>query len=412
MTQDRELPELEELARSVEMLADPLPPEQIRRLGTQRRRRRTALGAAAAVAAIALGSGVALSQTARTLDQTPDWAGTPSASPTPAPSPTPEPDGKVEPGPGARALTTANLLKASDVPVLGGQRVVVSPTGIGRPPAQVSLCFPDRGVAKLEAREMLGRNFAYRGGGAGGPSGEPTTDVPADQPTSDPGKEPTEPAPEPTEPPKEPTEPPSEPTSEPTEPAEEPTSPPAEPTPSPDPTVLPDEQTPAPGDQPTSGPGGGQTGNPGTEPTEPGDSPAPPPSVYSLALQFDSAAAAGKAYADVLDWPNSCAARLRDRGYRPLGTTADPSPVAVEVDGRRVGQFAEITYRAESDRSEAGWFESTGVTRVHDRLMITVSLVYGQDYNVSLDPDGDRQTGLPAHPQFALMTAAADRLAR
>ena len=60
---------------------------------------------------------------------------------------------------------------------------------------------------------------------------------------------------------------------------------------------------------------------------------------------------------------------------------------------------------------DAGYFESIGLTRVGDRLMITVSVVYGQDYNVSLDPAGDPETGLPPHPQFALIKAAAVRLA-
>ena len=44
-------------------------------------------------------------------------------------------------------------------------------------------------------------------------------------------------------------------------------------------------------------------------------------------------------------------------------------------------------------------------------MALTVSLVYGQDYNVSLDPAGDPDTELPAHPQFGLVTAAAERLA-
>ena len=78
---------------------------------------------------------------------------------------------------------------------------------------------------------------------------------------------------------------------------------------------------------------------------------------------------------------------------------------------RGSARFTELVYKEPGHvGDDAGCFESIGLARVGDRLMITVSVVYGQDYNVSLDPDGDAETGLPAHPQFALLKAAAKRL--
>jgi hypothetical protein len=57
-------------------------------------------------------------------------------------------------------------------------------------------------------------------------------------------------------------------------------------------------------------------------------------------------------------------------------------------------------------------FESLGVTRVDDRLMLTVRVVVGMDDNVSLEAEPDPSDGMLAHPQFGLVTAAAERLAR
>ena len=77
------------------------------------------------------------------------------------------------------------------------------------------------------------------------------------------------------------------------------------------------------------------------------------------------------------------------------------------------GEFAVIpTYRQQGGESDQdGYFESLGVTRVEDRLMLTVEVVRGMDDNVSLRPGGDPVSGMPEHPQFGLVRAAAERLA-
>ena len=95
--------------------------------------------------------------------------------------------------------------------------------------------------------------------------------------------------------------------------------------------------------------------------------------------------------------------------YEPIGKGIGWIPVRTGVGGAESG-FTEFTWRFIGDETGQGYFESVGVARVGDRIGLTVSLVYGQDYNVSLDPAGDPDTELPAHPQFGLVTAAAERL--
>jgi hypothetical protein len=133
------------------------------------------------------------------------------------------------------------------------------------------------------------------------------------------------------------------------------------------------------------------------------------PTLYTQAVQFDSTAAAEKAYLIYRDWLDSCPQTIKERGDTALGGGVGWTPVSTSVNGAKAG-FDEIVWRAASDGSEAGYFESIGLTRVDDRLAVTVWLVYGQDYNVSLDPKGDPDTGLPAHPQFGLLKAAAQHL--
>lgn len=418
MTGDREFRELAELARTAERLTRPMPAPQVRRLAT-RRRRRTVLGAAATVAALALGGGIAVSGGRSVLGQAPEPAITPPGVERPtAGLGTPRPDEPSEP---RRELSRANLLKASEIPRYGSQRVVVAEKGAGRPAARISLCFPDRGVAKLKARDSRSRNFARRGGGGGAPGGDQTTGPggePSRPPASEPpASEPSGPA-EPTGPPDEPTPPPPEPSHEPTE---EPTSPPPEPTDPPtdepgEPTASPDTSAPSDGD-PTSSRGrvpadpapGRETSGGPTDPDQSAEDPPARAGVYTTVLQFADARTADKAYERILDWRKDCEDTLADRGYRLLDSGWR---VPVTVDGRRVGEFVEVTYRRSGDSSGSRTFESTGVALVADRVMVTVSVVSGEDYQVSLDPEGDRQTGQSAHPQFALIRAAAERLVR
>jgi hypothetical protein len=141
--------------------------------------------------------------------------------------------------------------------------------------------------------------------------------------------------------------------------------------------------------------------------------PEPPfgsdPTVYTNVLQFDSAAAAAAAYTTYRNWLERCEAieaRGDDRLREPLSWIQAPTGVS----GAR-GGFTEVIWRASSDTSDNGYFESVGLTLLGDRLAVTVSLQYGMDYNtVAYQPEGDPDLGLPPHPQFGLIKASAARL--
>ena len=97
---------LTELARLGEDPAQPLPVEQVRRLGDRRRTRRHAGMVAAAVGLVMIAGGTALSQGVLDTDRSPDPAHTPTTVPavvTASPAP-------------ARTVTAVNLIKASEVP--------------------------------------------------------------------------------------------------------------------------------------------------------------------------------------------------------------------------------------------------------------------------------------------------------
>ena len=143
------------------------------------------------------------------------------------------------------------------------------------------------------------------------------------------------------------------------------------------------------------------------------NTPEPPfgsgPTIYTQALQFDSAASAAKAYGTYRGWLAGCPATITARKDLPLGGGVKWITVQTQVPGAKAG-FTERVWREGTDTSESGYFESVGLVLAGDRLAVTVSLQYGQDYNVAYRPDGDPATGLPPHPQFGLLVAAADRL--
>jgi hypothetical protein len=139
----------------------------------------------------------------------------------------------------------------------------------------------------------------------------------------------------------------------------------------------------------------------------PGQSGVP---ISTVALQFADAEAARRAEQTVRGWVDDCPALLREEGATVLGS-GGVDWVDVAVPAGTSGRFAVLPiYREASDASEEGVFESLGVTRVDDRLMLTARVVVGMDDNVSLDPEPDPADGMPAHPQFGLVTAAAQRL--
>ncbi|SDS20837.1 hypothetical protein SAMN04488543_1281 [Friedmanniella luteola] len=137
------------------------------------------------------------------------------------------------------------------------------------------------------------------------------------------------------------------------------------------------------------------------------------PAVQTLALQFADPGAAQRAERVVRGWVDDCAATLEDHGNTLLDAPGDPVRVEVTTPAGTSGEFAVVPVYTQQggESSQEGFFESLGVTRVDDRLMLTVEVVVGMDDNVSLQPGGDPAGGQPEHPQFGLVRAAAERLA-
>lgn len=137
------------------------------------------------------------------------------------------------------------------------------------------------------------------------------------------------------------------------------------------------------------------------------------PSIYTEALQFADADAAQQAYETFDGWVKDCGTALRNRGYTALGEPKGSAWIAVKtgVSGTK-GRFHELTYRTPSDDPNSGWFEAIGLTRAGDRLMITVSLTYGQDKNVGYEQFPQEPDLVMPHEQFGLIVAAAKRLTK
>ena len=113
------------------------------------------------------------------------------------------------------------------------------------------------------------------------------------------------------------------------------------------------------------------------------------PVIYTQALQFADAAAAKKARDVYAGWLAKCPAELEAKGYEVVRRSGLHQR-EVSVDGG-AAQVSEVVYQRPGgvDGDNAFW-ESVGLTLVQDRLMVTVYLHYGEDFNVSLDQsEGD-----------------------
>ena len=159
------------------------------------------------------------------------------------------------------------------------------------------------------------------------------------------------------------------------------------------------------------------------EPGTPGYTPLyERPEFYTAALQFADEAAAVRAQKRYRAWLSDCAKELERRNFtltnRDQTKTTWIDVPATASGGRVVGKFAVLpTYElpgleAGPDGFTGAYFERVGLTRLGNRLMITVSLAWGIEHHYSDQPGGDQDTGFPADPQFALVQAAAKRLAR
>jgi hypothetical protein len=143
---------------------------------------------------------------------------------------------------------------------------------------------------------------------------------------------------------------------------------------------------------------------------DPQDAPDPgplrgQPVIYTQALQFPDAATAKKARDVYADWLSTCKTDLKAKGYDVLPDLGFTNR-SIPAEGG-AGSATEVVYQRPggADGENAFW-ESVGLTLVKDRLMITVYLHYGQDFNVTLDSaEGDL-----LHPQLTLVESSAERL--
>lgn len=143
---------------------------------------------------------------------------------------------------------------------------------------------------------------------------------------------------------------------------------------------------------------------------DPEDAPDPgplrgQPVIYTQALQFADAAAARRARDVYAGWLAKCKTDLQAKGYDVLPKLGFANRT-VPVEGA-AGSVSEVVYQRPggADGENAFW-ESVGLTLVKDRLMVTVYLHYGMDFNVTLDSaEGDL-----VHPQIALIEGSAERL--
>jgi hypothetical protein len=130
------------------------------------------------------------------------------------------------------------------------------------------------------------------------------------------------------------------------------------------------------------------------------------PVVYSQALQFPDEAAATAARARYAGWIKACPTTLTEKGYS-VDTGQSLKPTAVDVEGGKA-QAGMVAYvrPGGSDAVHLYW-ESAGVTQVKDRLMLTVTLSWGEDTPGTFDTtDGDF-----IHPQVMLVEESVLRLA-
>ena len=142
------------------------------------------------------------------------------------------------------------------------------------------------------------------------------------------------------------------------------------------------------------------------------DSPAGrEPELYTLTLQFDDAVAVTAAQQTYTGWLQSCAARLEDKGYRALGGGAGGTRDPITIDaGSARGEAHELIYLEPGETEENGTFETVGLLPVEDRLVIMVRVVRGMDDNTYFWGRTPVE-GLQKHPFYAMMSAAANKLA-
>ena len=130
------------------------------------------------------------------------------------------------------------------------------------------------------------------------------------------------------------------------------------------------------------------------------------PIIYTQALQFPDAAAAVAARSRYVTWIKACPDTLNEKGYS-VDTGQSLDPTAINIDGGQADAGMGAYVKPGATSAELLYWESAGVTQVEDRLMITVSLSWGEDTPGTFDTsDGDF-----IHPQVILIGESAVKLA-
>lgn len=131
------------------------------------------------------------------------------------------------------------------------------------------------------------------------------------------------------------------------------------------------------------------------------------PIIYTQALQFADQAAATAARARYASWIKACPTTLTEKGYSiDAGQSLKLTTLDVDGGAAEAGMIAYV--RPGETNAERLWWESAGVTQVKDRLMITISLSWGEDTPGGFDDtDGDF-----INPQLILVEESALKLAQ
>ena len=102
------------------------------------------------------------------------------------------------------------------------------------------------------------------------------------------------------------------------------------------------------------------------------------PIIYTQALQFPDEGAAIAARSRYVTWIKACPDTLTEKGYS-VDTGQSLKPTAIDIDGGQADAGMVAYVKPGATSAEQLYWESVGVTQVKDRLMITVSLSWGED---------------------------------
>ena len=131
------------------------------------------------------------------------------------------------------------------------------------------------------------------------------------------------------------------------------------------------------------------------------------PDRYGVALQFADPGAAQRAKSIYETWVINCGSdKELPNGLHELQPRLDWTQVSVAAPAQ--AEVSEVVYRNDGSSDRYSFFESVGLTVLEDRMMITVHLFYTDESLYSVNSDDE--AGF-AHPQLALIEAAAKRLA-